>query len=115
MIQTVLEMEVANPESPNLTEKLGFMIDSGIEFSVIPAPILKKLQIPCESELIFSLKNGTSTVRGTGKALLKYSGKAGISDIVFGEKGDALLLGTKTLEILGFSLNPLTREIHKIR
>ena len=37
--------------------------------------------------------------------------KAGGADVIFGEKGDSILLGAFTLEALGMTLDPLKREL----
>lgn len=42
---TVLELEVGNPANPEVAEKLEFFIDSGVIYSVVPAPILERLGI----------------------------------------------------------------------
>jgi hypothetical protein len=36
---TTLELEVANAASPDRTEKLEFLVDSGAIYSVVPAPV----------------------------------------------------------------------------
>lgn len=36
---TTVELEVANPASPERTEKLEFLIDSGAIYSVVPTAV----------------------------------------------------------------------------
>ncbi len=108
---TVLEIEVGNPAHPETTEKLEFLIDSGAIYSVVPSKILEKLCIKPISEQIFRLADGTKIVRKKGIALFKYGERIGGADVIFGEEGDSILLGTFTLEALGLSLDPLRREL----
>lgn len=42
---TDLEMEVGNPATPEITERVEFLIDSGAIYSVVPTPILQRLGI----------------------------------------------------------------------
>jgi hypothetical protein len=42
---TVLTIEVANVASPEATERLEFIVDSGAVYSVVPAPVLERLGI----------------------------------------------------------------------
>ena len=42
---TVLDIEIANPAKPEITEKLELLIDSGAVYSVVPTPVLEKLGI----------------------------------------------------------------------
>lgn len=111
---TVLEIEVGNPARPEVTESLEFLIDSGAVYSVVPTPILEKLGISPLAEQEFRLANGEKIVRKKGVALFRYEGRVGGADVIFGEEGDSLLLGTFTLEALGLSLDPLRRELKEL-
>ena len=108
---TVLELEVGNPANPEITEKVEFLIDSGAIYSVVPSPILESLGIKPLTEQEFRLADGTKIVRKKGIALFKYGERIGGADVIFGEEGDSLLLGTFTLEALGLVLDPLRREL----
>jgi clan AA aspartic protease len=108
---TVLEVEVANPANPQVTEKIEFLIDSGAIYSVVPAPILDKLGIKPLSQQEFRLADGTKIVRNKGVAVFKYGDRIGGADVIFGEEDDSVLLGAFSLEALGLSLDPLKREL----
>lgn len=108
---TVLELEVGNPANPEVTEKVEFLIDSGAIYSVVPTLILDRLGIKPLAEQEFRLADGSKIVRKKGIALFKYGERIGGADVIFGEEGDATLLGTFTLEALGLALDPLRREL----
>lgn len=108
---TVLEIEVGNPASPDVTEKLEFLIDSGAIYSVVPTKMLEKLDIKPLTEQAFRLADGSKIVRKKGIALFKYGDRIGGADVIFGEEGDSILLGAFTLESLGLTLDPLRREL----
>jgi clan AA aspartic protease len=108
---TVLEVEVGNPANPEVTEKLEFLVDSGAIYSVVPTPILERLEIRPLIDQEFRLADGTKIVRKKGIALFKYKDKIGGADVIFGEEGDSVLLGSFTLEALGLALDPLRREL----
>jgi clan AA aspartic protease len=108
---TVLEIEVGNPASPDVTEKIEFLIDSGAIYSVVPTKMLEKLDIKPLTEQAFRLADGSKIVRKKGIALFKYGERIGGADVIFGEEGDSNLLGAFTLESLGLSLDPLRREL----
>jgi predicted aspartyl protease len=111
---TVLELEVGNPADPKITEKVEFLIDSGVIYSVVPSPILKRLGIKPLAEEEFRLADGSKIVRKKGIALFKYQDKIGGADVVFGEEGDSQLLGALTLEALGLALDPLKRVLRPL-
>jgi len=107
----VLEIEVANPAGPEITERVEFLIDSGAIYSVVPTPVLERLGIRPLQQQEFRLANGSKIVRKKGGAVFKYGNSIGGADVIFGEEGDSNLLGAFTLEALGLSLDPLRREL----
>lgn len=111
---TVLEVEVGNPASPETTERVEFLIDSGAIYSVVPREILDRLGIRPLAKQDFRLADGSKIVREKGGALFRYQGQVGVADVVFGEAGDSVLLGAFTLEALGFALDPLRRELRPL-
>jgi predicted aspartyl protease len=108
---THVTVEVGNPAEPELLEPVKFLVDSGAIYSVVPAPVLTRLGIRPLVEETFHLANGDEIVRRKGIALFRFEGRIGGADVVFGEEGDAELLGALTLEALGLSLDPLRREL----
>ncbi len=108
---TFLEMEVGNPSSPDVTEKIESLIDSGAIYSVVPAGILENLGIQPVAEQEFRLADGSKIARKKGNALFRYGDRVGGADVIFGEDGDRKLLGAFTLEALGLGLDPLRREL----
>ena len=108
---TFLELEIGNPANPQKTQSLEFLVDSGSIYSVVPAPVLKKLGIKPIGKEEFILSNGEKIIRKKDVALFKYAGKGGGADVIFGEPEDSTLLGAFTLEALGLMLDPLRREL----
>jgi len=111
---TVLEIEVANPNKPEATRSVEFLIDSGAIYSVVPTPILEELGIRPLTEQEFRLANGSKIVRKKGVAVFKYGDRIGGADVIFGEEDDFRLLGAFTLEALGLALDPFKRELKPI-
>jgi clan AA aspartic protease len=111
---TVLKIEVGNPATPETTERIEFLIDSGAIYSVVPSAVLGRLGIRPLVEQEFRLADGTTIARKKGVALFKYDDRIGGADVIFGEEGDSVLLGAFTLEALGLVLDPLRRELRPL-
>ena len=111
---TVLEIEVSSPATPEVTETVEFLIDSGAVYSVVPAEILEGLGIRPLTEQSFRLADGTRINRQKGVAVFKYGDRIGGADVIFGQEGDYSLLGASTLEALGLLLDPLRRELRQL-
>jgi len=108
---TVLELEVANPAKPEITEKVEFLIDSGANFSVVPSVLLERLSIRPLAQQEFRLTDGCQIIRKRGAAVYKYHQRVGGADAIFGEEGDCNLLGAFTLASLGLFLDPFRRDL----
>lgn len=112
---TTLTMQVANPAVPDVTENVEFTVDSGATFSVVPADVLQRLGIQPLQQETFELVNSARIVRRTGVALFKFREYQGGSPVIFGDEGDATLLGALSLEALGLGLDPIKRELRRIK
>lgn len=111
---TYIQASVANPARPRHRARLKFLVDSGAFYSVVPAPVLRRLGIKPGKTKTFILADGTEIKRVLGEALFRINGEEGTSRVIFGEKGDSVLLGSVSLEALGFFLDPLKRELRPL-
>ncbi len=111
---TFVDVEVGNPSNPDVTETIGFLVDSGSIYSVVPEKVLAKLGIKPLVEETFRLADGTKIKRMKGGAFFRFGERVGVADVIFGEEGDHDLLGVLTLESLGLVLDPLKRELRPL-
>lgn len=114
MALTHVQLRVANPARPRRSVRLKFLVDSGALYSVIPGPTLDKLGVKPHSRRTFVLADGSEVTRRIGDAVFRLDGRQGASPVIFGEKGDSVLLGSVTLESLGVLLDPLRRELRPL-
>jgi len=114
MSLTHVDMKVTGPNRRK-SAMVRLLVDSGAAFSVVPGEILKNLGIKPDSVERFDLANGETVERKMGGAWFEYRGRRGPGPVVFGEPGDANLLGVVTLECLRLGLDPLRREILPLR
>jgi clan AA aspartic protease len=112
---TDVRVIVSNPTDPSRARELKFLVDSGAIYSVVPREILLEIGIvPIEVES-FSLADLTQIEREVGEAAFTFRGRTRISSVMFGEEGDATLLGVMTLESLGLMLDPVRQEVRRMR
>lgn len=111
MGMTYVQFQIANPKTTKKFVLQRFLVDSGAIYTVAPSDVLRKLGIQPHSKKVFTLANGETAERKVSDAVFKYRGQQAASPVVFGEKNDSSLLGSVTLESLGFILDPLQREL----
>ena len=108
---THVGVEIANPARPAHGARVKMLVDSGAAYSIVDSNTLHKLGIRPTGTRTFILADGTEVTRRIGAALFRFHGVEGASTVIFGEPGDAMLLGVVTLEELGLILDPIRREL----
>lgn len=111
---TYIEATISNPARPRKSERVKFLVDSGAAYSVVPAAVLRRVGIKPRTKREFILADGTTVTRRMGEALFRFNHQEGTSPVIFGQKDDSSLLGSVSLEVLGFFLNPLKRELRPL-
>ena len=107
-----VDVEIENPARPGERRSLkSVLVDTGAELSWVPAEILESLGIERHNTWHFRQADGTILERRTGAAFMHVSGKRTVDDVVFGEPGDLVLLGSRTLEGLNFRIEPVTKQL----
>jgi hypothetical protein len=82
---TVTETADGNPATPEVTEKLEFLVDSGATDSGAPTPTPGKRGIKALEVQEFRQSDGTKISRRTGGALFEYRDLIAAADAVFGQ------------------------------
>ena len=59
----------------------------------------------------FRQADGTILARWTGAAFIHVAGKRTSDEVVFGEPGDLVLLGSRTLEGLNYRIDLVTKRL----
>ena len=109
------KIKISNPSIPKNNYEGEFLVDTGAKYSVVPEYIWKKLAIKPDRVQEFSLADGTIITRPIGSAFIEYQGIKSTTPLVLGSPKDSFLLGVVTLENLGLSINPFTREIYNAK
>jgi predicted aspartyl protease len=88
------------------------LVDTGSEFTWIPATTLEKLGIDREKKDIpFVMANGQQVTRSVGFAIIRLDKFFTVDEVVFAEKGDLALLGARTLEGLNLTVDPRRKRL----
>jgi predicted aspartyl protease len=88
------------------------LVDTGSEYTWISATTLERLGINREKkDVLFIMANGQHVTRSVGFAIIRLDKFFTIDEVVFAEKGDLLLLGSRTLEGLNLTVDPRRKKL----
>ena len=98
-----VQIVAVNPQDEKkMTPPIEALVDTGSELTWLPKDFLIKIGITPRSKKLFITATGERVEREIGYVILRTEGYETIDEIVFGDKGDLILLGVRTLE--GFSV-----------
>jgi|SRR5579871_94888 len=108
---TYVWVHIANPAKLSKKARLKMLLDSGAVYSVVPCEVLTRIGIRANRQRSSLLADGSEITRRMGDAQFVFQNETGSSPVIFGEKGDAALLGAVSLEALGLVLDPFQRKL----
>jgi len=107
-----VDVEIENPARPGERRLVrSVLVDTGAELSWVPKSVLEALGVEQNRKWYFRQADGTVLERWTGIVVMSVAGKRTGDDVVFGEPGDLVLLGSRTLEGLNFRIEPVTKQL----
>ncbi len=88
------------------------LVDTGSEYTWLPAAKLEEIGIHQEKkDLSFVMANGAVVTRNVGFAIIRVDRHFTTDEVVFAEKGDLVLLGSRTLEGLNLVVDPARKRL----
>ena len=100
-----------NPKREELlTEPIAAPVDTGSELTWLPAELLKNIGITPRRERLFTMANNAVLQRTVGYAIVRAEGYETNDEIVFAEPGDMTLLGVRTLEGFGVTVDHIGKR-----
>ena len=103
-------MEIGDPTGREFVALDG-IVDTASTHTAAPEGLLNSLRVVAENSSRFELGDGRIVEYPVGYARVRYNGKSGIVPVVFTPNDVEPLIGATTLEILGLSVNPVSKEL----
>jgi hypothetical protein len=105
-------VKLENPARPGERRRLsGVLVDARAELSRFPAATLEALGIERRKAWRFRQADGTILTRWAGAASLYVGDMWTVDEVVFGELGDLVLLGARSLEGLNVRVDPMSKTL----
>jgi clan AA aspartic protease len=106
-----VQIVVMNPRTGARSEEITALVDTGATLTVVPGNILHELGIQRIRKIPLVLADGRRAERDIGEAAVGLNGETVPCRLIFGEPGDAVLLGLTVLEQLGLAVDPVQRRL----
>jgi predicted aspartyl protease len=107
-----VDIEVANPVDEGARRVVrNALVDTGSELSWIPSATLDALGIARRKNTMFRQATGSVARRWSGPAYLWVNGIWTSDEVVFGEPGDTVILGARSLEGLNLRVDPVLKML----
>ncbi|HEX9754610.1 MAG TPA: hypothetical protein VGA42_02835 [Gemmatimonadales bacterium] len=107
-----VDVEIENITRPGERRVLhGVLMDTGAELSWFPGELLESLGIERSKVWHFRQADGAILARWVGPAFVHLAGTRTADDVVFGEQGDLVLLGSRSLEGLNLRIDPVSKRL----
>jgi predicted aspartyl protease len=105
--------EILNVRRPGQAAKVAkLLVDTGSEFTWIPEGTLRRAGISiAKKDLSFVMADGRTVTRSTGYAIVRAAGFETVDEVVFAMPGDLALLGSRTLEGFGASVDARRKRL----
>ena len=102
---------VSNLVDRSKCTQVEFIVDTGAMWTVIPAVVLRELDIQPRREARFKLANGQVSNFPVGDAYIEVEGITCATTVIFGSEDAPALLGVTTLEQLGLEVDPVSGKL----
>ena len=106
-----IDIEIESPITGARRRVHSVLVDTGAELSWIPGEVLEELAIERRKVWRFRQANGTVLERWTGFVIVHVADVVTTDEVVFGEPGDLVLLGARSLEGLNLRVEPASKRL----
>jgi len=97
------------------SKNLRLLVDTGADFSVLPAPLLSRLGVVPGFEEEVEVGNGAVITRPVGRMYVCWGDRLAETFVAFGEPRDARVLGAYALEGLRLEVDPKSHRVRPCR
>ena len=108
-----VNVDIANPARPDVSESVRVLVDTGATLSILPEDMLDSLGVRRIQKRRFRGFGGT-VIRDIGNVNMTYEDAESGVTVVFGAEDDPAIMGVTALETLGFEVDPVEGKLNRI-
>ena len=91
------------------------LVDTGATYTMLPRRALEALGVAPEDRVLVRLGDGRLMERPLGAVFVRYGTHGAWTQVLFGERGDACVLGALTLEELRLQVDPRSQRLREVK
>ena len=103
-----VEIEVGDPSGSRF-EPVEALVDTGATYTMLPASMLRSLDVSPIDSQSFILTNGQRVCREIGQTLVSIDSRVRTTQVVFADEESDPVLGMVTLGVFGLRVDPIQR------
>lgn len=92
-------------------EEVEAIVDTGSDWSTIPRVILERAGLPVTRQAVSLMADGRQAESDAGWAKMRLEGQEIYAPVIFGEQGEATLLGATALEGAALGVDTNNRRL----
>ena len=92
-------------DESQISQPIDVLVDTGSELTWLPRDLLTGINVPPVHKRNFTTATQQMVTRDTGYAIVSAEGFETVDEVVFAEPGDMALLGVRTLEGFGVTVD----------
>jgi carbon-monoxide dehydrogenase small subunit len=105
-----VEIEIGDPQGERW-ESIEALVDTGSSYTVLPRPLLERLDITRVRDVDFRLTDERVLRQPIGRTWIRVDGRQEITIVVFGQEDTSPILGTYALEGLQLAADPVGQRL----
>jgi predicted aspartyl protease len=106
-----IRIVACNPKNEGQTTlPLEALVDTSSDLTWLPGEVLWTIGVTPRRKRYFPTRDKGTVVRGVGSVILRANGREILDDVIFGEQGDAMLIGVRTVEGFGIATDEVTHR-----
>jgi predicted aspartyl protease len=105
------KLRIWNPASPEKTEEVEAMVDTGAAFSWVHRERLERMGLVPLRRMGFRAIDGSIIERDTAAVWVGSDGFTGPDTVVVAERNDMEVIGAHTIEGLGLAADPVQKKL----
>ena len=91
------------------------LVDTGATYMMLPRRALEAVGVTPEDRVPVRLGDGRLMERALGSAFVRYGRRAAWTQVLFGERGDASVLGAPSLKELRLQVDARSRRLREVK